>query len=121
MLTLWDKLLIGVLLLLGGLSFFVFSVFPGTGQMVIVAQNRELLARIPLANENTVRVNGPLGGTTIGITGGKARVVEASCPQKLCVKAGAIWKSGAMVVCVPNRVVVRIEGRAKEELDAVTR
>ena len=36
---------------------------------------------------------------------------SANCPDKLCVKQGVIRDSTVPIVCLPNKVVVRIEGR----------
>jgi len=36
---------------------------------------------------------------------------SANCPDKLCVKQGAIRDGTVPIVCLPNKVVVRIEGR----------
>ena len=36
---------------------------------------------------------------------------SANCPDKLCVKQGVIKDSTVPIVCLPNKVVVRIEGR----------
>ncbi len=121
MLTLSDKILIGVLLLLSSLSFLALAAFRGPGQTVVVEQDGKVMARRSIADEDTLRIEGPLGVTTIEIAEGKARVLDAPCPHQLCVKTGAILKAGAMVVCVPNRVVVRIEGHPKDGVDAVTR
>ena len=121
MLTLSDKILIGVLLLLSGLSFLALAAFRGAGQTVVVEQDGKVMARRSIAVEDTLRIEGPLGVTTIQIAGGRARVLDAPCPQQLCVKTGAISNAGAMVVCVPNRVVVRVEGHSKDGVDAVTR
>ena len=121
MLTLSDKILIGTLLLLSSLGFFGLAAFRGAGRTVVVEQDGEVLARRSIADEDTLRIPGPLGVTTIRIAKGKARVLAAPCPHQLCVKTGAISNAGAMVVCVPNRVVLRIEGHSKNEVDAVTR
>ena len=121
MLTLSDKILIGALLLLSSLSFLALVAFRGAGRTVVVEQDGEVLARCSIAVVDTLRIAGPLGVTTIQIAEGRARVLDAPCPHQLCVKTGAISKAGAMVVCVPNRVVVRIEGHSKDGVDAVTR
>ena len=44
---------------------------------------------------------------------------SANCPDKLCVKQGVIRDSTVPIVCLPNKVVVRIEGR-DSGLDAAT-
>ena len=36
---------------------------------------------------------------------------SANCPDKLCVKQGVIRDSTVPIVCLPHKVVVRIEGR----------
>ena len=79
------------------------------------------MVRCSIELEDTLRVEGPLGVTTIEIAKGRVRVLDSPCPYKLCVKAGAIGKAGELVVCVPNRVVVRIEGGSRKGVDAVTR
>lgn len=37
------------------------------------------------------------------------KIEEADCPDKLCVKQGAISKSGETVVCLPHRIVVTVK------------
>ncbi|HBE87040.1 MAG TPA: hypothetical protein DDW53_19330, partial [Lachnoclostridium sp.] len=39
-----------------------------------------------------------------------ASITEASCPDKVCVRTGKIHRSGELIVCLPNRVVITIEG-----------
>ena len=48
-----------------------------------------------------------LDHNTLCIDNGQIYMVEADCPDHLCVHQGAISNSG-MIVCLPNRVVVRI-------------
>ena len=42
---------------------------------------------------------------------------SANCPDKLCVKQGVIRDGSVPIVCLPNKVVVRIEG-GESGLDA---
>lgn len=42
---------------------------------------------------------------------------KASCPDQLCVKQGVIRDGSVPIVCLPNKVVVRIEG-GEDGLDA---
>ena len=121
MLTLSDKILIGALLLLSGLSFLALATFRDVGRTLVVERDGEEMARRSIADEDTLRIPGPLGVTTIQIAGGRARVLIAPCPLQLCVKTGAISNAGAIVVCVPNHMVLRIEGDPKDGVDAVTR
>ena len=48
------------------------------------------------------------------ISGGTVSVTEASCKNQVCVKHGRISRSGESIVCLPNRMVVRIENGSEE-------
>ena len=41
-----------------------------------------------------------------------ARVVEADCPTQDCVHTGTVTYSGQSIVCLPARIVIRLEGGA---------
>ena len=53
---------------------------------------------------------------TLVINGGKASIVSADCPDKLCVHQQEISKAGESIICLPHKLVVRIEGTG--EVDA---
>lgn len=49
-----------------------------------------------------------------------AYVSDVICPDKLCKKTGKIQRPGQSIVCLPNRVVIYIEGDAKKDIDDMT-
>jgi hypothetical protein len=53
------------------------------------------------------------------IKDGYARIVDASCPDKLCVKFGRIHYDNETITCLPNKVVIRVLGGEENDLDAV--
>ena len=55
------------------------------------------------------------------IEDGYAYIKEASCPDGLCVHQGKINKSGEMIVCLPNEVVVTVEGPEDSGVDSVVK
>ena len=58
---------------------------------------------------------------TVEIKSGSVSVTEASCRNQVCVRHGAISRPGESIVCLPNRLVVTIEGSGKGgEYDSVT-
>ncbi|MCK4591082.1 MAG: NusG domain II-containing protein [Candidatus Latescibacteria bacterium] len=118
LLTNSDKILIIALLFLAFASFWVIPGVGKQGRIVLVEQNSKLVKELPLDKETIVEVEGPLGTTVVKVESGKVRIVSSPCPRKLCVRMGSISKAGEIVVCVPNKVVVRIKG--KKEIDAVT-
>lgn len=54
-----------------------------------------------------------IGNTNVcEIRNGEAKMIEADCPDHLCMKQRAIDSAGGTIVCLPNRVV--IEGAGKD-------
>jgi hypothetical protein len=50
---------------------------------------------------------------------GRIRVIESDCPDQVCVRTGWLTKTGELAVCVPNRLMIKIEGE-NLEIDGVT-
>ena len=51
------------------------------------------------------------------IENGKAYIAKSDCHNQLCVHAQAIGKEGGVIVCLPNKVVVKVVAK---EVDAIT-
>ncbi len=112
--TKWDKaifciLIAGAVLALS-LQGFLFSSSPGL-QAVVEVDGREY-GRYTLQEKNgkTLAIRTEFGYNKIVIENGSVRVTESDCPDHLEIAAGSIQKSGEMLVCLPNRLVIRIEG-----------
>lgn len=60
------------------------------------------------------------GHMKIKVTGGKIRVVDADCQGRFCVNTGFISQSGSVIVCAPNKTVIKIENSKAVEYDAVS-
>jgi len=118
LLTPADKALVAFIIILSLATLPL--IFKTKGEEVIIEVNGKPLYRLSLSQPRTVEVYGPIGRTVVKIEGGKAWVASSDCPHKLCVKRGKISHSGEMVICVPNKVVVRIVGRRGGQYDAIT-
>lgn len=55
----------------------------------------------------------------IHIENNKVFMEESNCNNQLCVKQGYIEKSNQMIVCLPNKLSVRIEG-IDNEIDVIS-
>jgi hypothetical protein len=90
----------------------IVPLYGGTGGQNTVKLRGEGGAWVfPLDAEETVAVPGPLGDTVVEIRGGQARVVSSPCQNQTCVTAGAIRSHGQWAACLPNRVLLSVEGR----------
>lgn len=77
---------------------------------VDVSVDGTTIATYQLDEEVDTWIDGYQGGKNhLVIHDGCARIEEADCPDKLCVKQGTVSESGESVVCLPNRVVVAIK------------
>ena len=68
---------------------------------------------LPVAGENGIEL-------TVEFTPGGARVLTATCPDKTCQRTGLLTQDGESAVCLPGRVVLRLEGGPSAGADAET-
>jgi hypothetical protein len=70
--------------------------------------------------ERTVEIPGPLGNTVVRIENGSVRIVGSPCPNQTCIAGHAISQKGDWNACLPNEVIIRIDGESgDDEIDAV--
>ncbi len=81
----------------------------------IESNGREFL--YPLSRERNIKVKGAIGITEIHIENKTVYIYDSPCPDKLCVLAGKLYKTGQWAACLPNRVFVSIEGGREVEID----
>jgi len=78
-------------------------------------------ATYTLGDSLIVRVPGPRGMTSISITAGSARIISSPCVNQICVLAGSLSRAGDLAACVPNQVLLWLEGPRRSEFDGITR
>lgn len=123
-----DKHLAAVILLLAVLAAavtwqrFFTPARKSSSALAMIRTQGETARQVDLANSAkplVFVVSGRLGPSTVEVAGGRIRMLEAPCPEQICVRQGWIEHPGESIVCVPGEIVIQIEGAAK--LDAVTR
>jgi len=78
------------------------------------------VGELRLDRRETLSFTYEAGRITVEAVPGKGvRISEANCPAKVCVHAGWIDKPGETIACLPNKLLVELEG-GKQEYDAVT-
>lgn len=104
-------LITSILVMAGLLSIIFYAGNRKEARQVLVTVDGQAVATLDLYKDTDMIING-YGGSTdhLVIKDGYASITEASCPDKVCVRTGKIHKSGELIVCLPNRVVVSIEG-----------
>jgi len=103
-----DIILIAVILAVAVVLLIVTGSHGTEGSYVSVMLQNDEIARYSLSNDGIYAING--GTNTIEIKDGKVRMIEAQCPNHLCVHQGWIGLEGQSIVCLPNKVTVSVCG-----------
>lgn len=99
------------------------------GCIAEIYQDGRLLQSIPLARVQesyTLEINNDNGCTNrIEVCTGRIGVIWADCPDQLCVRQGFSEAPAIPIVCLPNRLVIRLRPESGKESgsdapDAVT-
>ena len=114
-----DKVLIIIIL---GIAVAVFAVYFITGRNeagnVTVKVDGVFQGTYNLSEDQEIEIND--GSNVLLIKDGEADMIDADCPDKLCVNQKAISKNHESIICLPNKVIVEIESTESSEFDAVT-
>ena len=115
-----DGIFIGVLAAICVIVFIVFSVMHRShGSIIVITRNGELYGTYNLSQNQTIEIENTDHEVTntLQIKDGVAKMIEADCPDKLCMHQKAISVSKENIVCLPNRIVVTVEADHNEGLD----
>ncbi|MFV0343977.1 MAG: NusG domain II-containing protein [Anaerocolumna sp.] len=115
-----DIKLIAIILVLAvaGMIFMFLTQKPGDKVIVIV--DGEIYKEYSLNKDLSVDIEGVNGGINhLVIEEGHADVTDADCPDKLCVNQKQIDKNGETIVCLPNKVIVKVISETESEIDGV--
>ena len=118
-----DLILVTVLLVAALALFFVMRSLQardtGTGAQAVVTVDGKEIGRYPLKKNGTFPLNG--GTNILVVENGEAWVSEANCPDKVCMGMGKISRNGEFIACLPNRLLVVVEGAAEDSpVDGMT-
>lgn len=109
-------LIISILLIALGIWLWQTSVRQA-GAYVIVTVDGAEVGRYSLSVNTEVELNG--GTNHLVIEDGCAYLTDANCPDKLCVKQGKVRYGGQSIVCLPNRLTVRVISNGEDQVDFV--
>ena len=116
-----EKLFILAILLLAALLWLALQLFGSQeyGRIRISVDGEEY-GTYSLSEDQIITIN----DTNIcEIKDGKIKMTDASCPDHLCIKQGAVDARGGTIVCLPNKVVIEgvRDGSSDEpQIDAVS-
>lgn len=110
--TPFDLILIGSLLI-GALCLWIYD-FTGleSASIVRIYNEHGLFREVPLNEEASIAIPGPLGESIIIVHSGEVSMAGSPCTNKLCIRTGKIGRHGGCIVCLPNKVSVFVISRS---------
>ena len=117
-----DVVVIFLVVLLAVFIGVLFVMKTGTdrGTVVCVYQNGSKIQELPLEENTEILIQNNYTNK-LAVKDGKAAIIESDCPGMDCVHSGWISGRGRSLVCLPNRVEIRIEGEKESEVDFIVR
>jgi len=103
------KLIIIILIIAG--AFWVFKCFTNneSNKIAKVYYENKVILTIDLLEEGKYQVEGYNGKVNIVVKDGKIKVENENSPLHLCSNQGYISKSYETIVCLPNKITIKIE------------
>ena len=115
-----DFVIIAVLMILSFLPEIILGASVGKGLSNTYAEitvSGKLYKNIPLSQhrgEETIELKTKDGVNIIKIKDNKIGIIEADCPDKVCMNPQYIEKPGESLVCLPHKVMIEIKVMAED-------
>ncbi len=114
----YDLILIIGVVVVATIFYLGYRYFMPMGEVVVVYQDSEEFGRYSLNEEKVIDID---GSNYLEISKGQAKMIEADCPDGLCMNQNSISKMKETIVCLPNEVVVEVISGESAEYDAIAK
>lgn len=108
-----DVILVFIILLTVFALGLVLYLTAERGSYAVVTYNGEEYARYSLTEDSVHEIKTDAGTNTIVIKDGTVFVSSATCPDGICVAHRAISSTSESIICLPNKLVVTIDGESE--------
>ena len=116
-----DFKLIIILLIIACSFLFVFKLTEkNNNKKAIIYYEDEIILKVDLNIDKKYQVNGYNGIVDIVVKDGKIKVENENSPLHLCSNQGYINSTYETIVCLPNRITIKIES-SENDLDTVVK
>lgn len=111
-----DFILIGLVLIVVVISFCVNLIMNNKdSEYIEIYVDNKLYKTYSIDDEDEFRINTKDGYNIVKIHDSGVEITEASCPDKVCIKSGFISKPSESIVCLPNKVNIKIITHNKDK------
>ena len=117
-----DIVLFIVLLAFGfAMLFFTIRAASSPGDQVVINVDGTEYGRYPLDRDRVIEIQNGDRLNIVTIKDSGVSMSYSTCKNQICVHEGEVTAPGQLIVCLPNYVIVEIEGGegSDEALDAI--
>ncbi|MCL2055310.1 MAG: NusG domain II-containing protein [Oscillospiraceae bacterium] len=105
----YDPMIILLLLSLALTALLLMWHYGNFGVNAEIYYNGELIKTVPLKTDSLSELGEGYPNMTYMVSEGRIRVISSDCRDKVCIRSGTIRSSYKTIVCLPNRVVIKVE------------
>lgn len=111
-----DFILISAVLLIVSVTFSInYFVNTKKGEKIEIYVDNKLYKTYDIDDEDEIKIESEKGYNLIKIHNHGVEITEASCPDKVCINEGFIEKPSKSIVCLPNKVHIKITSDSNHE------
>ena len=99
-------------LLLLAFLFQHFWMTPAVSTSFQIIHAQEQAQHFSLRQNRIHRVHGRLGDSVIEVRDNRVRFIDSPCKARLCIHRGWLTQAGDTAACLPNRVLVQLDGNS---------
>ena len=115
-----DIILLGIIVVVALVAIIIVNVTKEPGSYVVVVHDQNEVAKYSINEDIEIKLTYEENEyNTLVIKDGKVYMTDASCKDHICVKHHKISMTGETIVCLPNKVVIKIIG-SDNEVDVTT-
>lgn len=115
-----DIVLFCFLILSAGISAaLILFRLSGPAGDVVITLNGNPYGTYSLEEDRRIEISGENYHNVVLIENGSVRMQSSDCHNQICVNHMPISRSGESIICLPHRIVVRIQGGKEADVDAV--
>ncbi|NCB92159.1 MAG: NusG domain II-containing protein [Clostridia bacterium] len=113
-----DWILAAVIAAAAFLVWGINTITQDEGEWLQIMKDGEVFGTYSLSENQEIDIEGT---NSCRIRDGEVSMIDADCPDQICVHTVSISQSGRTIVCLPNKVVLEIisEGNDEDTEDGV--
>lgn len=104
-----EILFFAVLLIAAAIFYIITSKSNTEHNIVTVSIDGIVYKEFDLSQNQNHTIQTEQGYNILQIQNHKATIIEADCPDQLCVQQKAVSHTGELIVCLPHKMVIEVK------------